>query len=216
MAKTTDEALEKIARANALADMLEVRLDVMESFSLAEIIGASTKPVIVTYRSKKEGGKGSANDETQTRYLLMALEAHADFVDVEYSMPLQFRHKIFRSRGGSQIIASVHLLNETPSKEKLQKIFRRLAGAGADVVKIVTRARAPEDNVRVLELIPQAQKLGVKITAFCMGPMGQVSRVFSYLMGGYLTFASLEEGEESAEGQIPVTVMKKMLRLLAK
>ncbi len=216
MAKTTDEALEKIAKANTLADILEVRLDAMESFSLAEIIGASTKPVMVTYRSEKEGGKGSADYETQMRYLLMALEVRADFVDVEYSMPPQFRHKIFRRRGGSKIVASVHLLNETPSKKKLQGIVKKLAGTGADVVKIVTRARALDDNLRVLELIPQAQKMGIKIIAFCMGPMGKVSRVFSYLMGGYLTFASLQEGEESAEGQIPVTVMKKMLRILVR
>ena len=76
---------------------------------------------------------------------------------------------------------------------------------------IVTRAQSPEDNLRVLGLIPQARKMDVKIIAFCMGPMGRISRIASLLFGGYLTFASLEEGEESAEGQIPVTEMKKML-----
>ncbi|UCF56687.1 MAG: type I 3-dehydroquinate dehydratase [Deltaproteobacteria bacterium] len=211
MAKSTDEALEKIIRANPLADMLELRLDVMESFRLEDMVRVASKPVIVTYRSKKEGGNGSANYETQTRYLFNALEADADFVDVEYSMPLEFRRKIFRGRRRSKIIASVHLLNGTPSKEKLEEIFRNLATTGADIMKIVTRAQLPEDNLRVLGLIPQAQKMDVEIIAFCMGPIGRISRIASLLFGGYLTFASLEEGEESADGQIPVAEMRKIL-----
>lgn len=58
IAENTDEALKKIARANKTADMLELRLDLMESFRLKEMIEMASKPVIVTYRSKKEGGKG--------------------------------------------------------------------------------------------------------------------------------------------------------------
>jgi 3-dehydroquinate dehydratase len=38
--------------------MLELRLDLMGSFRLKEMIEMASKPVIVTYRSKKEGGKG--------------------------------------------------------------------------------------------------------------------------------------------------------------
>jgi 3-dehydroquinate dehydratase/shikimate dehydrogenase len=44
--------------------------------------------------------------------------------------------------------------------------------------------------------------------------MGRISRIASPLFGGYLTFASLEEGEESADGQIPVTEMKRILDIL--
>jgi 3-dehydroquinate dehydratase len=33
-------------------------------------------------------------------------------------------------------------------------------------------------------------------------------------MGGYLTFASLEEGEESAAGQIPIGQMKEIVHIL--
>ena len=93
-------------------------------------------------------------------------------------------------------------------------IFRKLAATGAHIVKIVTRARATEDNLRVMHLIPIAQKLGVRVITFCMGPMGRISRIASPLFGGYLTFASLEEGEESADGQIPVTEMKRILDIL--
>jgi 3-dehydroquinate dehydratase type I len=211
IAKNTDEALEKIVKASTLADMLELRLDVMESFRLEDIVPMASKPVIVTYRSRKEGGKGSADYGTRTRYLLNAIEAGADFVDVEYSMPLGFRQKFFQGNRSFKVIISTHILNGTPASEKLENILTRLAATGANIVKIVTQARTPEDNLRVLDLIPVAQKLGVKLVTFCMGPTGRISRIASPLLGGYLTFASLEQGDESADGQIPVTEMKKIL-----
>jgi 3-dehydroquinate dehydratase type I len=71
------------------------------------------------------------------------------------------------------------------------------------------------DNLKVLDLIPKAQERGIRIIAFCMGRFGKISRIFSHLMGGYLTFASLEGGEESAPGQIPVEEMKRILKVLS-
>jgi len=211
VAKNSDAAIEKIALANSLADMVEIRLDMMESFHLKEITGAASKPVIVTYRTKKEGGKGSTNYGVCLHHLEDAMEAGAEFVDVEYSMPLEFRHQLFQRERSSGLIISAHIMYGTPSRERLVERFGKMAATGADVVKIVTMAKTWEDNLRVLELIPRAQGLGIKVIAFCMGPKGRVSRILSLLMGGYLTFASLESGQESAAGQIPVTQMKKML-----
>lgn len=214
MARNNVEALKKIEKAAPLADMIEIRLDVMETFDLKEIIEAASRPVLVTYRSKREGGEGSVDYETRIRYLMNAVEAGADFVDVEYRMPLEFRHQLFHSHGSSELIISTHLLHKTPSREKLQEIFREMAATGADIVKIVTHAKEPEDNLHVLDLIPLAQHLGIKIVAFCMGPVGRISRIACRALGGYMTFASLEEGEESAAGQLPAKKMKEMLDLL--
>jgi len=215
IAKNTDESLKKIATANSMADMLELRLDMMESFNLDDMIQAASRPVIVTYRSQKEGGKGSADYKTISHYLWSALEKGADFVDVEYSMSPAFRQKFFEGRGSFKIIISTHLVDDTPSRERLENIFKKLADTKADVVKIITRAETPEDNLRILGLIPMAQKLGIKIITFCMGPMGRISRIASPLFGGYLTFASLEIGEESAAGQIPAKEMRKILETLS-
>ena len=211
IAKDTQEALEKIARANALADMLELRLDMMDTFDLGEMIQATSKPALVTYRSIREGGKGTADHKTHASYLLAALEEGAEFVDVERSLPEKWRKKLFRAQGKSRIIISTHVSDNTPSKETLEDIFEELIATGADIIKIVTHAKSMMDNLRVLDLIPKAQERGIKIIAFCMGRFGRISRIFSHLMGGYLIFASLEGGEESAAGQIPVEEMKKIL-----
>ncbi len=213
MARNNAEAFAKMAQAGNDADLFEIRLDVMESFDLAELIQKSAKPLIITYRSKKEGGSGKAGYASQAHYLSMAIELGADFVDVEYSLPLEYRQMLFSLSGTSKLIISHHHLYKTPSKDKLEALFHNMAATGAEIVKIITPARTAADNLRVLGLIPLALDLNIKIIAFCMGSMGRISRVFSLLLGSYLTFASLKSGQESAAGQIPLTEMKDLLDL---
>ena len=215
MAKNTDSALKRMAKADTLADMIELRLDVMEKFDLKEIIKSATKPILVTYRSKREGGEGSADYGTRVHYLLDAMEAGADYVDVEFSIHLEWIQRVFQMKGPCGLVVSCHLLNGTPHREKLKGMLKNMAATGADVVKIVSRARDWEDNFSVLELIPKARAMGIGIIAFCMGPLGRISRIACPLMGGYMTFASLEKGEESAPGQIPAPDMKKILEMLS-
>ena len=214
IAKNNEEALKKMTRAEALGDMSEIRLDLMESFNLSEIIRGAEKPVIVTYRSIREGGRGSANSSTGPRYLMDAIKAGADFVDVEYRMPPQFRDEILRKQGRSKVIMSCHLLDGTPHIDTLEDRLRKMAATGAKIVKIVALAREREDNLRVMRLIPLARTMGVEMITFCMGPIGRVSRIASPILGGLLTFASLEEGEEGGDGQIPVAEMRRMLEIL--
>ena len=215
MAKDTDGALKKMAKANTLADIIEIRLDVMEEFDLKELMKSATNPILVTYRSKREGGEGSADYETRVHYLLDAMEEGADYVDVEFSIPLEWRQRVFQMKGPCGLVVSCHLLNGTPHREKLERMMKNMAAAGADIVKIVTWARVWEDNFRVLELIPKAQAMGIGIIAFCMGPLGRISRIACPLMGGYMTFASLEKGQESASGQISAPDMKQILETLS-
>lgn len=214
-ARNTDEAIQKMIRAKPLPDLIEIRLDLMEEFDLKEIIGSAPRPILVTYRSKKEGGSGTAGYGTRVQYLRDAVEAGADYVDLEFSIPLEHRQMIIQDRGSCQIVLSAHLLNRTPSSENLERLFRKMAATGLDIIKIVTWAKEWEDNFRVLKLISRAHSLNTKITAFCMGPLGRISRILCPLMGGHMTFASLEKGEESASGQISAFDMKKILEILS-
>jgi 3-dehydroquinate dehydratase type I len=106
-------------------------------------------------------------------------------------------------------------MNKTPSKDDLADLLKKMAATGADVIKIVTKAKSVEDNLRILDLIPNARTLGVEIIALAMGPHGKMSRIMSPLLGAYLTFASLEAGQESASGQIPANEIKQILNRLS-
>ena len=215
MARNTSDALRKMAPASAFGDLMEVRLDVMEAFDLSEIIGAASKPVIITYRSEEEGGHGRAPYGARVDYLKEAVRLGADFVDVEYAIPPEHRRLLFENRGAAKLILSKHFRNGTPPKEKLEDLFEKMAATGADVVKIVTHAGTLADNLTVLGLIPLAEKMGIGIIAFCMGPLGRISRVACPVLGGAVTFASIEKGQESASGQMPAKEMKMILEALS-
>lgn len=215
LAQNTADALNKMRVASDFCDLMEIRLDVMDVFDLKEIVGFASKPIIITYRSKKEGGEGSAPYHTRIDYLREAIRLGVEFVDVEYTVPLEHRRPLFENRGRTKLILSKHFRNGTPSRESLSNLFRKMAATGAHVVKIVTRAGTPEDNLTVLGLIPQAEGMGVKIVTFCMGPLGRISRVASPLLGGAFTFAALERGQESASGQMTVKEMKMILEVLS-
>jgi len=212
IARDTEEALRKMATASPLADIVEVRLDLMDSFELGPIIRSSVKPVLITYRSEKDGGMGKADPDTAAGYLLSAIKEGANLIDLELDMPLRARKRVLEARGGTRVIVSTHKNNGTPSRDELKRIFNESVGAGGDIVKIVARASRWDDNFRVLDLIPEARDMGVDIIAFCTGPLGRMSRIFSLLMGAHMTFTSIQKGEESADGQIPIMEMKELIK----
>jgi len=215
IASNTEEAISKMDIAARLGDVLEVRLDLMGSFDIHRIIKAATKPVLITCRSVREGGMGKDSPEAVSAHLISAIESGANLVDVELSMPRNLRERVLDAGDKTEIIISTHINKGTPSNSELEKIFRESTAAGGDIIKIVTMARDWEDNLRILELVNRAKNEGVKIISFCMGPLGMMSRVFSVLMGAYMTFASLETGQESAKGQIPIDRMKEITGFFA-
>ena len=74
---------------------------------------------------------------------------------------------------------------------------------------MVALAQEPEDNLRLLSLIPQARAAGREIIAFCMGPVGNWSRVAAPLLGSFLTFAPFTKKGASAPGQLTVNEVKR-------
>ena len=215
IARDTEEAVKKISEAEKYADICEVRLDLMDSFQLDGILKAAEKPVIVTCRSEKEGGMSKVDPSNVADILITAAKEGAAYLDVELSMPDKWKQKIIQGRVDSRIIMSSHIMDYTPSMNDLDILLKESISAGGDIVKIVAMAKKGEDSLRILELVSKARQKDINIISFCMGPLGRISRVCSLLMGGYLTFASLDSGQESAPGQMTVHEMKKVIEILS-
>mgnify|MGYP001146655711 CR=1 FL=1 len=211
--RDTREVTALMEKASVEADILELRLDMIGKTDIRVLLEASRVPVIATYRTTAEGGKGQAGWKTVSRLLGEAIKEGADYVDVEWAMPEPIREKLFESRGRSRIIASLHL-DHTPEKKVLSRLLEHMAGSGPDVVKIVTTAGSVRDNLRVLELIPEAEALGVSIIAFAMGPLGRVSRLLCVPMGGLMTFACLDESSSMAPGQMTLRQMRRITEVV--
>jgi 3-dehydroquinate dehydratase I len=210
----TRSVLAKVKRASMEADIVELRLDLMGEVDLQALLAAATTPVLVTYRTTGEGGRGDADWQFIFLLLGRAMDLGAAYVDVEWMMPRPLREKLMRNRRGSRIMLSRHIREETPKRKELKKLLADMAGADPDVVKIVTTAHSIEDNFRVLELIPKAQEMGIPIIAFAMAAAGRVSRLLCVPMGGFATFGCLDSTESVAPGQLTVRRMRRVTEVL--
>ena len=56
------------------------------------------------------------------------------------------------------------------------------------------------------------KKYGKKAIAICMGQAGIISRIIAKKLDAFLTFASVEENQETAPGQLTIEKMKKLYR----
>ncbi len=207
------QALADLEKAADLADLFELRIDMIQDADIPALLAAATKPCIVTNRTKLEGGEYRGDDASRIRRLREAIDAGADYVDVEVSTPRELLQSIIEGdRKKSQVIVSYHDFTKTPDRlEGLYEIMCELPGD--NILKIVTYAQDLNDNLQMFRLVERARKEGQKFIGLCMGEKGEISRILSTLMGGYLTFGSLDRGKESAPGQITASRLRDVYRI---
>jgi 3-dehydroquinate dehydratase / shikimate dehydrogenase len=198
-ARSVENTVSEMISASKYADIVELRIDYIPELQNAEIcieesLKSKTKPVIITNRPEREGGKFNGSEQDRLRLLQKAIELGADYVDVEYDSIKQITR-----RNSSKIIISHHNFKETP--HNLSKIYNDICQHNPDIVKIVTYANDITDNIRIFELLKSAK---VPTISLCMGESGYISRILTSRFGGFLTFASLEKDKESAPGQLTV------------
>ncbi len=209
-----DEARQQLARIQTLGYVAEVRLDLLANPDVAGLLASPRGPVIVTNRLPSEGGRWQGAENDRQRLLKQAVSCGAEYVDVEFNADPQWRREMLAGRGETRIILSWHDVAGTSSPYRLADTMLAMTELGADIIKIVTYAHNPADCLAILALIPAARERGQEIIAFSMGPAGKYSRVVSPLLGGYLTFAVLEPGQESAPGQLTIAELLSIWEIL--
>ena len=211
---TTERAVQAMARAKALSDLVELRVDYMKDPGLEILFQRRERPCIVTNRRKEEGGRYKGDEKSRRGILREAVLLGFEFVDLELASGRSAMDEVMGKQTQTRLILSHHDFNKTPSLKELQALCRRMMRHGADIIKIVTSARSWEDNLRVLSLIPYALEKKQKIVALCMGDKGKMSRVFAPLMGAAWTYAPLTSNRASAPGQLTAPELKEIWRRL--
>ena len=200
-------------------DMVEWRMDMsleksspkrMEAF-LTALSEGPRLPVIATNRPLREMGAFSGPEDLRLQMLQDAAKSGAEWIDLEHDADMGSM-AAFRE-AGAKVLLSWHSTAGTPPREILHSKLESMSKAGADALKIATLARSDEDNLRVLELIPMAEKrFGIDLIAFCMGSAGRWSRVVSIFLGSPWTYAQFEGQSATAPGQFTVPEMRELIR----
>lgn len=206
----TDNDLPAIRGIETLADLFEVRIDLIGK-GWQKLAGQLKKPWIACNRRREEGGSWQGNESERIKELLRATELGAGIIDIELeTRGLEETIKSIKKK--AKCLISYHDLQGTPALDSMKEIIKRELKAGADICKLVTTARKFADNLSVLQLIAEFPE--TRMVSFAMGPSGSISRILCPLVGGDFTYASIGEGQESAPGQITVRDLNKIYGML--
>ena len=202
--------LEAVKRVEPLVELFEARIDLIGD-GWQKLVKQLKKPWIACNRSVEEGGSWRGSESKRREELLKAIELGASIIDIELvTGNLEEIVRLIKKK--AKCLLSFHDLKGTPSLDRMREIVQKELEAGADLCKVVTTAQRFEDNLAVLQLISDFPK--TRVVSFAMGPLGYASRILCPLVGGDFIYASIEEGKESASGQITVRDLRKIYGML--
>lgn len=223
--KTEAEILEAAVQARDLdCDLIEWRIDFFEKVEEPSQVAvlshkvkeAIQKPLLVTFRTKKEGGELELSDQAYFEIYAELLKTGAvDLLDVELFMPEQPVQETIElaHQKGVKIVMCNHDFDATPSQEEIVRRLSLMEEKNADICKI---AVMPNSNQDVLTLLQATAEMKSKATrpliTMSMGALGMVSRVSGEVFGSSATFGAAKKA--SAPGQVPVSVLRDMLENL--
>jgi 3-dehydroquinate dehydratase/shikimate dehydrogenase len=205
-AESSQELFEKIVRAEELADVIEIRFDCLapaERLEIADRISATGKNFIITLRSAEQGG--GSDIDVQTRRQFWDSVPAVKWADIEPDLV-----EDIEGRGFEKLICSYHATSN--SAANIRQIFALLAATRADVLKIAVPADAATDAIPVWNMVKDAQAAGKDIIPVAMGEAGKWTRILGPAYGGFLSFAALEAGSETASGQLSAEDMTNVFR----
>ena len=212
------QALDMAKRSESHADVIEIRLDSLRKAEIEPFVKNLATPLLFTNRPEWEGGSFKGSEAARIALLLQAVQLDCALVDLELKTSPELRGEmldVLLKHPQTGLIVSWHDFSGTPADEELGEILLQQMESGAHIGKIVTTANDYKDVLRILNLQANAAENNFPLIAFCMGTIGRISRLATTKLGGYMTYAAPDGGDETAPGQIKVSVMRAMLKSLA-
>ncbi|MEL7648481.1 MAG: type I 3-dehydroquinate dehydratase [Sedimentibacter sp.] len=223
--KTSDAVLNEVKDLDGVDfDLIELRIDHfedVEQFSrvkelLENIRKIYDKPLLFTFRTKKEGG---VKEMSEDKYFDLVGEiiksGLIDLVDIElFSSQDKLKAAVeLAAENQVKVVMSNHDFFNTPAKEELVRRLVMMNENGADIAKIAVMPNSEEDVLALLSATLEIKKsYGFPCITMSMGKLGVVTRLSGELFGSCLTFAAVKN--TSAPGQINVKSTREILNLL--
>jgi 3-dehydroquinate dehydratase/shikimate dehydrogenase len=214
------ELMERAEGALADSKFLELRLDSLPKPlavlpKVKEFLdGHRDVTVIATCRRKEFGGSFDGTLRAELDVLTKAAEAGCQMIDLEVesaeeAAPRQLDQLRAHLRvAGTALLVSFHDFTRTKG---LEQAAQRIEAFRPEFVKVVATAKSLADNLAMLKLIANRSR-SAHMVGICMGEEGLVSRVLGLRAGASFTFASLDDGIETAPGQVSVRALRNLYR----
>ncbi|MCK9565352.1 MAG: type I 3-dehydroquinate dehydratase [Methanothrix sp.] len=188
---------EKYVQAAGDADMIELRLDLLDADDPLQTIEAvrkaTAKPIIATARLRTEGGMFQGSERERIDLLIKAAY-YADYVDLEL---LADQRDNAIARITKPVIVSYHDFRGMPDDLQLTGIYEEMKKTKAAIAKIAVTPLSLKDNLRILQFLLDAD---MPLCMIAMGRMGRHLRVVAPLYGSALTYGFVTQS--TAPGQM--------------
>lgn len=225
--KTKEEIL-AAARSfeNVALDVVEWRVDWFEGVfdfekvedvlkELRAVLGET--PILMTFRTSKEGGEKSIEPEDYAKLNIKAAQTgYVDFIDVEIFTGDAIVTKIIDGAhaAGVKVIASNHDFHKTPEKSDIIYRLRKMQDMNADIPKIAVMPQNKKDVLTLLSATEEMTSLYADrpIITMSMAGTGVISRLCGEVFGSSMTFGAARKA--SAPGQMGVKELETILGLL--
>lgn len=230
-ANTIKDIVQQIKQARQLgAHIIELRVDHIPNLTPDHLdqLRQQTSDIetILTIRSPQEGGHFDQDEEIRINLIQHALTLSFTYIDIELTtleqnpellrhpgnhdrrellsgIPNEAKQKFLKN---SKLILSYHNFNQTHPDDQLQAIITQMRQHNPHIYKLACKANSQDDTNRLLKLILDHPDLNTIIIG--MGQHGTLTRILGPLLGGYLTFASIDNESTSAPGQINIAKLK--------
>lgn len=174
-------------------------------------------PLLMTFRTKKEGGEKAIDPNAYAELNLRAAKTgYVDFIDVEIFTGDDVVKEIIDGAhaAGVRVIASNHDFFQTPAKSDIIYRLRKMQDMGADIPKIAVMPQSKRD---VLTLLAATEEMVTDyadrpIITMSMAGTGVISRLCGEVFGSSMTFGAAKKA--SAPGQMGVNDLNTVLDLL--
>ena len=225
--RTQQEIMAEVKNLEDVAfDLAELRIDFFEGVEhpeqvealLAEINSLYKKPLLLTFRTKKEGGERELSLDRYFELNRFAIRSGlVDLVDLElFSSEAEVIELIAEANEKNvKVVLSSHDFFRTHPKEEIVVRLLKMQELGADITKIAVMPQSEEDVLTLLAATLEMKKTKADrpCITMSMGKYGVISRLAGELFGSCLTFAAAKE--VSAPGQVSVHDVRSILEILA-
>ena len=183
---------------------IELRLDVIENITskkatsiIEKIRNVTDIPIILTNRTKYEGGYFPSTEEDRIK-ILMDNASLVEYTDIELSTNENLRQEVIDN--ANRTIISYHNFEKTPSSEYLENVVNS--------AKIAVKPLNIEDTYVLLRLLMEYDDL----IGISMDKLGSYTRILGPILGSPVTYTAITD--ESAPGQFDVKTTRDILKKL--
>lgn len=187
------------------ADLVELRLDLMDRPDPDAALAGRSRPVIATCRAAWEGGRFQGSEADRLAILTRALDLGADYIDLEWKAAAALEQWPADVR--ARVVLSHHDFEGVPAD--LRDRVRDMRRHGTAVVKIAVTARTLRDALPVIAVGRAGRDADQRTVVIAMGMPGVATRVLPEHVGSCWTYG----GNGVAPGQVSVDRLRDEFRV---